>query len=113
MLIKNVTKGNSFEADIADNLWLQTKGLSFSKPRNMLFKFPISRKWEFWMFGVSYGIWMAFIDDDGGVFDVTRAEKITLNPKTWKTYKPSRPCKLVLETPAKLADVGDIVTFFP
>ena len=111
MQVTNVTKNLKFECELADNLWLHTKGLSFSKPRNMLFKFTAKRRWEFWMFGMSFDIWLAYVDEDGGVFQVVKAEKMTLNPKTWKTYKPSRPCRYIFESPEKIAETGDILKF--
>ena len=111
MHVTNITKNLKFECELADNFWKQAIGLSFSKPKNMLFKFPFDRRWEFWMFGMGFDIWMAFIDDDGGVFDIVKAERMTFNPKTWKVYLPKRPCKLILETKDKLVEIGDLATF--
>jgi len=111
MQITNLTKKLKFQADLADNLFSQSLGLSFSKPKNMLFKFSTERRWEFWMFGMRYSIWMAFIDPAGRVFQLERAEKMTLSPATWKIYKPNKACKYILETPEKLVHVGDKLKF--
>jgi len=61
------------------------------------------------MFGMHFDIWMAFLDDKGKVFELVRAGKLTFNPKTWKIYKPSKPCKYVLETFDKLVEIGDVL----
>ena len=111
MQITNITKKLKFQADLASNIFSQSLGLSFSKPKNMLFRFQTAGRREFWMFGMAYDIFIAFIGDDGRVFQQFRAGKMTLNPKTWKVYKPDRACKYVLETPKKIVDVGDKLKF--
>ena len=109
MQIKNLTRKISFHAEFATNIFALTKGLSFSKPKNILFKFPFAMKWQFWMFGVSYKIWIAFLDDNKRVVEVLQAIPLTLNPKTWKVYQPKKPCKYILEMPEKLANVNDLL----
>lgn len=112
MKVKNITKKKSFSADLADGIFLQARGLSFSKrKRGMLFTFPVARKWRFWMFGMSYDIWIAFLDTEKRVFDMVYARKMTLNPKTWRVYKPKKPCKYVLEMPKKVVNIGDKLRF--
>lgn len=112
MKITNVTKKKSFEAELADDIFSQSRGLSFSKrKRNMLFRFKYPNRPGFWMFGMVYDIFIAFIDDRGRVFQQFRADKMTLNPKTWRIYKPKMACKYVLETPKKIVDVGDKLKF--
>ncbi|MFH0869032.1 MAG: DUF192 domain-containing protein [archaeon] len=112
MEIKNLTKQTKFNSELADNITSQSKGLSFSKEkRNMLFHFGTSRTWNFWMFGMSYDIWISFIDDKKRVLEQVYAQKMTLNPKTWRVYRPKKPCRYVLETPKKLADIGDKLNF--
>ena len=112
MQITNQTKKLKFNAELADNMFLQAKGLSFSsRKRNMLFRFKSPIKWGFWMFGMCHDIWIAFIDEGHRVFQLERARKMTLNPATWRVYKPTKACKYVLETTEKLVDVGNILKF--
>ena len=112
MQIINVTKNLKFNAELADNIFSHAKGLSFSnKKRNMIFTFLLAGKKDLWMFGMSYDLWIAFIDERKRVFDVVKARKMTLNPKTWKIYKPKQACKYVLESPKKIVNVGDKLKF--
>ncbi len=67
----------------------------------MLFMFPFERKWEFWMFGMSYGLKIVFIDDKKRVIETQEAEPLSLNPSTWKFYVPKKKCKYALEVPTE------------
>ena len=101
MKLANVSGKFSVECETADSPWKQSVGLSFSgKRRNMLFRFPFARSWEFWMLGMSYGLKIIFIDGKKRVIEVQEAMPLSLNPKTWKIYVPKKPCKYVLEIPA-------------
>lgn len=112
MKITNFTKGKKFEVELADTIQKQAVGLSFSsRKRNMLFRFKLPIKLGFWMFGMRYDIWISFLDDKGMVFGQFKAVKMTLNPATWRVYKPTKACKYVLETTDKLVDVGDVLKF--
>jgi len=94
--------------DVADTFWKRMIGLSLSKKKNMFFPLPYEARWSLWMFLVKYRLKMVFIDKDNVVIDVKEAEPLSLNPKTWKTYFPIKPCKYVLETPFDLKiKVGD------
>lgn len=95
-------KNSIIEAEVADDFWKRMIGLSFSKKKNMFFPLPYEAKWSLWMFLVRYPIKMIFIDGNKTIIDIKEAEPISLNPKTWKIYKPEKPCKYVLETPFDL-----------
>jgi len=95
-------KNSIVEADIADNFWKRLIGLSFSKKKNMLFTMSYEEKWPFWMFGVSYPLNLIFLDKNKKVVDIKRAEPLSLNLRTWRTYIPKSPCKYVFETPFDL-----------
>jgi len=98
MIIRNLTRKFSVECEVAKTLWKQGVGLSFSrKKRNMLFIMPLERHWEFWTLGMRYPIKIVFIDKNKHVISVQKAVPLTLNPKTWKIYRPDRHCKYVLE----------------
>ncbi|MBU3957455.1 MAG: DUF192 domain-containing protein [Nanoarchaeota archaeon] len=100
MKLENFSGKFPVECEIADSPWKQAVGLSFSrKRRNMLFLFPFERSWEFWMFGMGYGLKIIFIDSKKRVIDTQKAEPLSLNPKTWKVYAPKKKCKYVLEVP--------------
>jgi len=104
-------KLKNLEVELADNFWKKMIGLSFSKKKNMLFSMPYEHKWTFWMFLVRYPIKIIFINKNKIVVDIKKAQPITLNPKTWKIYKPKKPCKYILETPFNLKiKIGDKIT---
>jgi uncharacterized membrane protein (UPF0127 family) len=101
-------KNSVIEADLTDTFWKRLIGLSFSKKKNMFFPLSYEDEWSLWMFGVRYSLKMIFIDRNKVVVDIKEAEPLSLNPKTWKIYKPRKPCKYVLETPYSLKiKVGD------
>jgi len=95
-------KNSTIETGIADSFWKRIIGLSFSKKKNMFFPLPYEAKWSLWMFLVRYPIKMIFIDKRKKVIDIKEAKPLSLNPKTWKAYKPKKPCKYILETPFDL-----------
>jgi len=101
-------RNSEIEADLADNFWKRMIGLSLSRKKNMFFPLPYEARWSLWMFLVNYHLKMVFIDKDKIVIDIKEAEPLSLNPKTWKTYLPGKPCKYILETPFDLKiKVGD------
>ncbi len=98
------------EVEVADNFLKRLIGLSFSKKKNMLFIMPYDSKWSFWMFLVRYPIKIIFIDSKKRVVDVKLAVPITLNPKTWKIYRPKVPCRYVLETSLNISvKIGEYI----
>jgi uncharacterized membrane protein (UPF0127 family) len=101
-------KSSTIEADIADDFWKRAIGLSLSEKKNMFFHLPYEHKWSLWMFLVKYPIKMIFIDKNKTVVDIKEGKPLTSDPKTWKTYSPSKPCKYILETPFDMKiKVGD------
>jgi len=101
-------KNSIIEADVADTFYKRLMGLSFSEKRNMFFPLSFEGRWSLWMFGVRYPIKMIFIDKDKTVIDIKEAIPLSFDPKTWKTYKPRKSCKYILETPFNLKiKIGD------
>jgi len=101
-------KNSVIEADVADDFWKRMMGLSFSEKKNMFFPLPFEDKWSLWMFAVKYPLKMIFIDKNKTVIDIKEAVPLSSDPKTWKTYKPKKPCKYILETPYDLKiKIGD------
>jgi len=105
-------KNKIIKVEVADNFWKKLFGLSFFKRKNMFFPLPYEDRWSLWMFAVRYPIKMIFIDKNKKVIDIKNGEPITFNPKTWRTYKPRKPCKYILETPFNLkVKIGDKLNF--
>lgn len=111
MKLKNATKKFSVECETAKSFLKHGLGLAFSgKRRNMLFLMRSKRRWEFWMLGMRYELKIIFIDKNKKVAEIQKAAPLSLNPKTWKIYKPKKPCRFVLELGKdinKKFEVGD------
>ena len=101
-------KNSVVKAEVANNFWKRMIGLSFSKKKNMFFHLPFEGKWSLWMFAVRYPIKMIFIDKNKKVVDIKEGKPLSFDIKTWRTYKPKKPCKYILETPFNLKiKIGD------
>lgn len=101
-------KNSTIEAEVADDFWKRMMGLSFSEKKNMFFPLPFEDKWSLWMFAVKYPLKMIFVDKNKTVIDIKEAVPLSSDPKTWKTYKPKKPCLYILETPYDLKiKIGD------
>lgn len=88
------------EAKVAKNILSKAWGWMLHCPKKnegLFFEFGENRKPVMWMPLMLTEINMAFLDKDLRVIDFQTAVPITFNPKTWKTYKPKKPCKYVLE----------------
>lgn len=87
-------------AEKSDTILSKLKGLMFRKlgeKEGMLFIFEKDKRWKFWMPFVPEDLGMVFLDSRGRIIDKMRASRMTLNPKSWKIYKPKKPCRYVLE----------------
>jgi uncharacterized protein len=105
-------KGSTVEADVADTPWKKMIGLSFSRKKNMLFTMAFESRWSFWMFGVRYPLDIVFIDKDKTVVDVKHADPLSFDPRTWRTYTPSKAAKYVFETPFDMKiRIGDRISW--
>jgi uncharacterized membrane protein (UPF0127 family) len=105
-------RNKTIEAEVADNSITHFFGLSFSKKKNLLFKMHYEKRWRLWMFGVKFPLKMIFMNKDKVVVDIKNAVPITLDLKTWKIYRPKKPCKYILETPHNLdVKIGDKINF--
>ncbi len=93
-------RGKTHEAELADNWWKISKGLSFTfRKRNMFFTMPYEAKWSFWMFGMFFPLKIVFMDKDKNIVNEFDAEPMSFDPRTWRRYVPSRPARYVLEIP--------------
>jgi len=101
-------RNSTIETEVANNFWKRMIGLSFSKKKNIFFPLSYESKWSLWMFGTRYPIKMIFIDKNKNVIDIKEGKPLSFNPKTWRIYKPKKPCKYILETPFNLKiKIGD------
>jgi hypothetical protein len=122
-MIKNITKKKilvkNFET--ADSFGKRTKGLMFRNnlPLNsgLLMIFKKEGEHGIWMLGMRFPIDLVFIDCKKRIVDIKHSVKpLGKNPNTWKVYKPSKPCKYVLEVNSGLmqktkTEVGDFLEF--
>ena len=109
------------EVEIARSFFSKSLGLMFRKDlgrsRGLLMEFSREGQgmYSIWMLGMRFPIDVVFISSDGTVTDVfERIPPVSLNPGTWKVYRPTRPVKWILEIPAGAAkksrtSVGDRV----
>ncbi len=82
-----------------------TKGLmgrrGLPRDRGMLFSFPRPGRHGIWMLGMRFPIDILFLDQDYRVLSVIRnARPMSLDPRTWKIFKPRRPAMHALEIAA-------------
>lgn len=100
MVSISLSNGESIEAEFANNHLKRISGLSGCKEKKcMMFKFPFSMKWAFWMPNMYYPLRIIYINKEKEIVDIKDAIPLTRNPKTWKRYKPKKACKYVLEMP--------------
>ena len=112
-------RGMEITVDIArDNATIQ-KGLSgrlsLSKNHGMLFIFPITAIYQFWMPDMHFPIDIIWISGNT-IVGITPNVSNVFDPKNPKFYKSPRSANLVLEVNGGIAKekkwaVGDIVTF--
>ena len=89
--------------EIADTSWKRMKGLMFRKSpgRGMLFVFDEPCFPGIWMLGMRFRIDIVFLDSERRVVDFfENARPVSLNPRSWRIYKPRRPARYALELPA-------------
>lgn len=88
------------KAQVADSFLEKIKGAMFeeiAENKGLLIKFRNEGKYGIWMLFVPHDLALFFLNRKGEVVDRKLAKKFTLNPKSWKIYKPRQPCKYVLE----------------
>jgi uncharacterized membrane protein (UPF0127 family) len=110
-----ITLPNSeiLEAELARTHLKRISGLSgYKEKKSMLFVFPLSMKWAFWMPNMYYSIKIIYLNKDKEVVDLKDAFPMTRDLKTWKRYTPQKACKYVLETPFEHnIKIGDKLIF--
>lgn len=93
----------------ADTTLKKIKGLMFrelEENEGLLMEFSEESRWSIWMLFVPQDLAIFFLDEERKVVDKKHAEKMTLDPRTWKIYKPENKCKYILEcNPEKTEDI--------
>lgn len=91
-------RGNSYEAELSDNLLSRAKGMSFRTEGRMLFVFPRESRPAIDMMLVSVPLQLVFLNSAKEVVDIQRADPWTFDPRTWRLYRPSQKVKYLLES---------------
>ena len=101
-MIHNTTTiktGNSkHEVKVADNILTRAWGLSLKKEGKMLFKFSRNTSAAIDMMLLSRPLYLYFANQEKEIIHKEKAEPWTWNPKTWKTYRPRKKYKYLIET---------------
>ncbi len=96
--------------EIADDQDEQAQGLMFRKELcencGMLFVFPASQQYSFWMKNTLIPLDMIFIDETRTVVDVLSAEPCAEDP--CPPYTPRKEARYVLEVNAGVAELSGI-----
>lgn len=90
--------GEVFEAEVADSLLEKSWGLSRRSEGRMLFVFARSRRPAIDMMLVPEALHLYFLDGEKKVVDVQYAEPWTLDPRTWRLYRPEQDSRYLLES---------------
>lgn len=105
-------KDMSFQVETAEGLLEKMWGLSFRRTGKMLFIFDSSGRPMIDMMLVQKPLNLYFADSDRNIIDIRRAEPWTLDPRTWRTYRPAESSKYLLESFEDLGlDIGDELVF--
>jgi uncharacterized membrane protein (UPF0127 family) len=106
------TSGENFEAELADSLLKKSWGLSMRRKGKMLFVFSRPGRPPIDMMLVQKPLHLYFLDSEKKVVDVKHAEPWTLDPRTWKIYRPQEDSSYLLESFEDLGlEEGDELNF--
>jgi uncharacterized membrane protein (UPF0127 family) len=104
--------GRSFEAEVADSLLRKSWGLSMRKSGKMLFVFGLESRPPIDMMLVQEPLNLYFLDSERKVQESIEAEPWTLDPRTWKVYRPEEDASYLLESFEDLVlEEGDQLDF--
>ena len=116
MIVQNLR--NSYEIDNIDySQGLKNiQGIMFKKTGRILMNFWFSDYHGIWMPFMKFTLDLIFIDKNKEIVDFKEnVLPISLNPKTWKIYRPKKRCKYVLEIEkcniSKKLKIGDKLIF--
>lgn len=104
--------GKKIEAELADTLLKRSWGLSRRSQGKMFFVFLRSGRPGIDMMLVPEPLHLYFLDEEKEVVDVQYAEPWTLDPRTWRIYRPEKDSRYLLESFEELdLEKGDSVDF--
>lgn len=103
---------------VADMPWNRALGLMFRKmPSPMLIVFDREARHAIWMLFMRFPIDLVFLDSEKRVVTIyENIEPLSLDPRTWKIYRPRKRAKYAFETEAGWVEqtsvtVGDSLDF--
>ncbi len=105
-MIRNRARGTVIadDVEVAGNVFSKMIGLMFrsgiGESSGLLMDFGkrFQDRHSIWMLGMRFPIDVIFIDSEMRVTDVFHSvPPVSLSPRTWKVYKPSRPVRWILE----------------
>ena len=97
MEITICSKKNCIKVEYMKSILELTKGLMFKEKGNALLEFPYKSRASIWMLFMKYPLWLYFLDENGKIIEKKYAVPLSINPKTWRIYKPNKKVKYVLE----------------
>lgn len=94
--------------DVAESMWEKTKGLMLREEGRLLLVFDRESRWSIWMPFMRMSIDCIYLDSEYRVVSLKRdVPPLSLHPRTWRQYRPSRPCRYILEVESGLIeDIG-------
>lgn len=98
--------------DVADMPWRRALGLMFrKKPSRLLIVFDREARHAIWMLFMRFPIDLIFLDSERRVVTIYEDIKpLSLDPRTWKIYRPRRKAKYAFETEAGWVKQASIAT---
>ena len=112
MIEVSINNSKSIDAELADSLLKKSWGLSRRTEGKMLFLFIKPGRPAIDMMLVSEPLNLYFLSSTKEVVDVYEAEPWTLDPRSWRLYRPNRDSKYLLESFEDLGlEEGDSVDF--
>ena len=92
------TENSKHKIKVSDNFLTRAWGLSLKKEGKMLFKFPRNTRAGIDMMLLSRPLYLYFANQEKEIIHKEKAEPWTWNPKTWKTYRPRKKYKYLIES---------------
>lgn len=92
------SSGRKIRAELADSPLKQFWGLSLRSEGKMLFDFGREVHTFIDMMLLSEPLHLYFLDSEKRVFEIQKAKPWSLDPRSWKLYRPDKPYRYLLES---------------
>lgn len=100
------------KAELANTFFSKSMGCRFRSEGKMFFSFSRDTNALIDMMLVPESLYLYFIDSDKQVIEIQKAEPWTLDPRTWKLYRPEKSYRYLLESFEQLdLNEGDRLEF--